>query len=92
MNALNGVAVLKHVPYRIDGDDGRGRAYPVTKGAAALPRAVRAALFHRDRVEIDMCGAHYAIFQLFASRQNVLLSHLPVVRLCAWLSCYPLFS
>ena len=68
----SGVVVLKHVPYRIDGDDRLGRAYPVTKGAAALPRAVRAALFHRDHVEIVMCGARYTIFQLLASPKPTL--------------------
>ena len=35
----SGVVVLKHVPYRIDGDDRRGRAYPGAKG-----RAVRRAV------------------------------------------------
>ena len=41
---------------------------------------MRAALFHRDHVEIDMCGAHSAIFQLFASRRDIVLPHLEEFR------------
>ena len=41
---------------------------------------MRAALFHRDHVEIHMCGVRYAIFQLFASRQNIILPHLEELR------------
>ena len=75
-----GVTVLKQVPYRIDGDDCLGRAYSIVKGAAALPRFVRAALFHRDHVEIDMCGAHYAIFQHMVAQQGLVLPRLDEFR------------
>ena len=77
-----GVTVLKQVPYRIDGDDCLGRAYPIVKGAAALPRFVRAALFHRDHVGIDMCGAHYAIFQHMVAQQGLVLPRLDEFRAC----------
>ena len=75
-----GVTVLKQVPYRIDGDDCLGRAYPIVKGAAALPRFVRAALFHSNHVEIDMCGAHYAIFQHMVAQQGLVLPRLDEFR------------
>ena len=70
-----GVTVLKQVPYRIDGDDCLGRAYSIVKGAAA-----RAALFHRDHVQIDMCGAHYAIFQHMVAQQGLVLPRLDKFR------------
>ena len=58
----------------------RARAYPIVKGAAALPRFVRAALFHRDHVGIDMCGAHYAIFQHMVAQQGLVLPRLDEFR------------
>ena len=58
VRGLNGIGVM----YQTKDAHQQGRAYPITPGAAALPRKIGVLLFGTTHMEYDIIGCHPAIF------------------------------